>query len=745
MTGIVNVSRTKISRRAFLGTSSAAVGSLVLGFALPAGSKSNAASTGSNTLNAFIAISSDGIVTIQCPFIEMGQGTYTSIPMLIAEELDVEMSAIRVEQAPHGPEYRFMYAQAVRFDEPLDKDELEKRYGEAIRFTGGSSSVRTGWRPLREAGATARALLVSAAAEKWQVSPAELETEPGFVLEPRSKRRLAYGELVRAASGLPVPRRVTLKDKGSFRILGKPLDRTDVVEKTNGQAQFGIDFKADGVLTAAVAQSPVFGGEARHFDAKAAVELPGVISVDRIPNGVAVVADSYWHAKKGLDAVASTFSGGAYPEFSDDEYLGMLRERLGDEGVAAENKGDVGSAFAGAAKTVSAEYHTPFLAHATMEPMNSAALVEDDRCVVWTPNQGVDFVAETAAAVTGLPLSAIEVKTPYLGGGFGRRYNDDFVVQAVTLAKLHKGIPIKVIWSREEDLQHDFYRPMTAARYRAAFDGKGRPTAVHITTVGDGPSRRHVSQWMEDPNLDDSVVEGTFDQPYSIPNWRSDYVFEYAPPPIGFWRSVGNSHNAFFKESFIDEMAHAVDRDPVEFRLDCLSDQPRFSRVLETVSRNAGWRNGVWKAEAGENRAMGVALHHCFGSIIAQIAEVSIDRSGSPRVHKVWAALDCGFAMNPKIVVMQIESGIAFGLSAALKEKVSFANGRAVNGNFHDYPILTPQQMPDVELEIINSGAPVGGIGEVGTPPIAPAVCNAIFSLTGRRIRSLPIASHTLV
>lgn len=717
MSRIMNIS---MSRRRFLGSSAASAGVFLLGMHLPLGRFASAAD-GEGEINAFIGIAADGTVTIQNPYIEMGQGTYTSIPMLIAEELDIDMDSIRVEQAPPAADYRLLF-------------------GGKRRFTGGSMSVRSSFDPLRRAGATARKMLMKAAADEWGVPLKECTTEPGRVAHKASGRVLSYGELAPLAAQLETPDSVELKPQSEYRLLGKPVARTDSASKSNGEAVFGIDVRVDGMAYAAVKQSPVFGGRVKSHDAGKITNEPGVIAVNEIPNGIAVIGKTFWQAQSALEKLPVEFdtreSGSR--GFSSAEYLQDLQKHLDDEGYAGENTGDAIKALQSADKTISADYHAPFLAHATMEPMNCTALMENERCRVWAPNQGVDAVVQAAARVSGLKPEQITVETPYLGGGFGRRFIMDYVIQAVTLAKQHQGTPIQVIWTREEDTQHDFYRPLTAARYRAGFDADGKPVALHTTTAGDGPIRRHVSDFMQDPKLDPSVMEGVMHQPYAIANKRSDYVYRPVPVPIGFWRSVGHSMNAFFTESFMDEMAHAANMDPVGFRRSLLQEQPRFMKVLDTVVDMAGWKGRSWTATDGGERAMGVAMHESFKSIVAEIAEVSVE-DGEPRVHKVWCAVDCGFAVNPRIATMQMESGIAFGLSAALQEAISVKDGKVEQANFDSYPILPARRMPDVEVEIVNSGADMGGIGEPGTPPIAPAVANALFTLTGKRLRELPL------
>ncbi|MCC7411797.1 MAG: xanthine dehydrogenase family protein molybdopterin-binding subunit [Gammaproteobacteria bacterium] len=721
MSGIVNLS---LSRRRLLAGVSAGAGVLVLGLSLPV-RPARAGSASPATVNAFVAIAADGTVTVQSPFVEMGQAVYTSIPMLVAEELDVPMSAMRCVQAPHGPAYKIMF-------------------GNSVRFTGGSLSVRSSWDPLRRAGATARAMLVQAAAQGWNVPASECTTDRGDVVHAPSGRRRGYGELAAVAAQLSTPAEVTLKDPRDFRLIGQPVRRLDSAEKVDGSAVFGIDVRAADMLYAAVRQSAVVGGAIKSFAADAVLGLPGVIAVEPIPNGVAVLADGHWRARQALEQLPVEIDGPDGETFDSEAWLARMRARLDDPGKVAEMRGaDAAAVVAAAERVVRADYDAPLLAHATLEPMNCTALVRERRCTVWAPNQGADFVAEIAAQITGLPIESIEVLTPFLGGGFGRRSTLDYVVQAVTLANRYRGRPVQVLWSREEDIRRDHFRPLGTARLRAALDGDGMPAAIHITAVGDGPMRRHFAMFMEDPALDESVIEGLVGQPYAIPAARVDYVYEPLPVQIGFWRSVGNSLNAFFKECFIDELAHAARRDPVEYRRALLGAAPRFRRVLDQAVQMSGWRGQAWLHEDGSRRAHGVALHESFGSVVAEIAEIAID-ADRVRVHKVWCAVDCGRVVNPAHVIMQMESGIAFGLSATLGERITIEGGRVGQSNFDDYPILTPAQMPAIEVAIIDSGAALGGAGEPGTPPIAAAVCNAVFALTGTRVRSLPLAGWKL-
>lgn len=699
---------------------------LLLGAALPGAGRTRAdpGAPGTGILNAFVGIAADGTVTVQSPFAEMGQGTYTAIPMLVMEELDAPMSAVRVVQAPHAPAYRLLF-------------------GNTARFTGGSLSVRSSFETLRRMGATARAMLIAAAAERWGVSAGECSTEAGAVVHAASGRRAGYGTLAAAAARRETPADVALKADRDLRLIGRPVRRTDSAAKSLGSARFGIDVRLDGMLCAAVRQCPVFGGEVAGFDAGAIAGLPGVEGVERIPNGVAVLASGHWQAQQALQRLPVDFDLRGGEIFSGAAWLQTQRARLDEAGATAERDGDGSGALQAAARVLRADYAAPFLAHATLEPMNCTALIDAGQCTVWAPNQSVDAVAAVAAEVAGLPLEAVRVETTFLGGGFGRRAIMDFVAQAVTLARARPGRPVQVLWSREEDLRRDHYRPLTVARLRAGLDAGGHPFAFHATTAGDGPMRRHFAGGMQDPDVDPSVVEGLIHLPYGFAHRQVDLVYAPLAPQLGWWRSVGHSMNGFFIESFIDEIAHAGRRDPVELRRALLAGAPRHRTVLDTAVAMAGWRAAPWTAPDGGRRAMGVALHESFGSIVAEVAEVSLDE-GEVRVHAVWCAVDCGRVVNPGIIIMQMESGIAYGLSAALHERVTISEGRAQQSNFDDYPVLTAAQMPQVEVRIIESGAAMGGIGEPGTPPIAPAVCNALFTLTGTRVRTLPLAGQAL-
>lgn len=706
------------SRRQFL---SGSLSGLTLAFLLPPPGRKALASDVSEPamLTAFLTLDTSGDITFFNPFIEMGQGTYTSIPMLIAEELDVDLTAIRVAQAPHGEQYKIMF-------------------GGTQRFTGGSFSVRSSYDLMRKAGAAARSMLIEAAAKALDIPVNELQTDSGQIRHQQSGQTLTYGQLALQAARLEVPDNPPLKPATRFRYIGKPVKRMDSPAKTDGTAEFGIDVKVPGMLYAAVKQNPVLSSSISSIDTNPISALSGVVAVEQIPQGVAVVADTFWHAKKALDSLNVNYHSGEHSNFSSAELASEMHARVDEQGVTAEQQGNVSAAFQNASTRIEAIYEVPFLAHTTMEPMNCTAYVTDHHCELWAPNQGVDFFAETAAKITGLPLDKITVHTPYLGGGYGRRFYQDYAEQALVLAK-KIGKPVKVIWTREEDVQHDFFRPMTVVKHRAALNSKQAITGWHTTLVGEGPSGRLFP--VKPGDVDKSVVEGATHQPYSITNRRVDWIAHRHPVPIGFWRSVGHSFNGFITESFIDEMAHASATEPLAFRRQLLGESPRHLRVLDTAANSAGYRPGII-TENGHRYAYGVALHQSFGSIVAQVARVSIAQ-GTPKVHRIWCSIDCGKVVNPNTIEAQMESGISTGLSQFFLEEITFKNGRAEQSNFHDYLVLPATMMPEITVDILESDGPIGGVGEPGTPPTAAAVGNAVFKLTGIRIRKLPVKKIT--
>ena len=659
--------------------------------------------------NAFLKVSTDGSVTVVCGFSEMGQGVLTAVPQLVAEELDVEWSQVSVEQSPAGEEY------------------FNPLFG--IQGTGGSSMVRGSWTQLREAGAKARAMLVAAAAARWGVAVDQCRTEAGNVIRTDSRDRLSYGALAEEAAALPVPEAVTLKDPADFLILGKAVPRLDVPDKVTGKAGFGIDVQVPGMLVAVVARCPVFGGKAARWDDAAALAVPGVRHVVSISSGVAVIADGYWAALKGREALAVEWEEGSNAAQSSARISAQLESLVRRKGIEVRREGAGSAAQSGS--TIEAVYEVPYLAHTCMEPMNATAHVEADRVTIWGPLQfqaGAAFgggAREMGASLGGVPVEQVTVHTTMLGGGFGRRFFLDFIAEALECSKA-TGTPVKVVWSREDDVQHDFYRPASIAWFRGTVaDGAPVSWVNRVACPAILPGAPGA--------LDDSSVEGLANFPYTIPNVLVEGHNPALGIPTGFWRSVGSSQNAFFSECFVDELAAAAGKDPFEFRRDLLQNAPRHKRVLETAAERAGWGTLL-----PEGRGRGIAVAESFGSFVAQVAEVSMN-DGVPRVHRVVVAIDCGPIVNPDIIAAQMESGVVFGLTAALYGEIAIEGGRAVQANFDTYQMLRLQEMPVVEVHIVPSTDSQGGVGEPGTPPIAPAVVNAIAALTGERIRRLPI------
>jgi isoquinoline 1-oxidoreductase beta subunit len=719
----ISLDRQPISRRHVL--KRAAAGLAVLSIPVTLRGAARAGQAGQE-VTAYVTLRADGRVVFQSPYAEMGQGITTMVAQALADELDVLIDHVTVEQAPVGEAYRLIGAAPHK-----------------MRITGGSMSTRSSLQALREAGATARAMLITAAAAEWKVPATDCHTEPGEVVHKTSGRKTPYTGLVAAAAKLTPPATVTLKPDDQLRYIGKPIKRIDTADKINGKAIFGIDIKLPNMAYATLRQCPVAGGQPAIVKADAALKQPGVIAVEKIPGGVAVVANSFWRAKQALEAVEITWDNGANAGFSSAAYFKTLARQLDEPGELAEKIGAGKAAFANAAKTISADYAAPFLAHATMEPMNATADIRADGADVWIGNQAPDFIEALVVKVTGLPPEKIRVHTPFLGGGFGRRaFVNDVALPAVLLSQ-KLGRPVKLLFTREEDFQHDQYRPATMARMRAAFDKSGKPLATHFSLAGDGPSRHLMPAMMANPKLDESAYGGLDKQPYALPDTEVNFIQTISPMPVGFWRSVENSHTAFYRECFTDEMAAAAGLDEIAFRRSLLAGAPRFSKVFKKALAMADYKVKPWKDKAGKTRAMGVALHSSFGSIVAEVAEVSIV-DGTARVHKVWAVVDCGHVVNPAQIDAQLQSAIVYGLSAALAEEITFAEGKVEQSNFPDYPVLSPDQMPAVKTAFIESGAKIGGIGEVGTPPIAPAVVNALAKLTGKRIRSLPLSRAQL-
>ena len=704
-----------ISRRAFLVTSAAAGGGMLVGFYLPQLGRAEAAPTSADlfTPNAFIRIRPDNSVALVMPQVEMGQGTYTSMPMLIAEELEVDLTQVSLEAAP--PDDRLFANPLVGF-----------------QVTGGSTSVMAMWEPLRRAGATARVMLIAAAAAQWNVDPSSCRAEHGEAIHPPSGQRLKYGALVDAAARLPVPASVTLKDPKDFTLIGTPAKRIDTPDKVNGKAAYGIDAVVPGMKFATVAACPVLGGKLAGVDDSKAMAIKGVRQVVRLENAVAVVGDNTWAAMQGLAALEIDWDDGPNASLTTADIIKQMDTASQKPGVVARKEGDVDKALTGAARKVEAVYQLPFLAHAAMEPMNCTVHVRADGCEVWVGNQVVSRAQATAAQVTGLPPEKVQVHNHLIGGGFGRRLEVDGITQAVAIAKQVDG-PVKVIWSREEDIQHGVYKPYFFDRMTAGLDANGTPVAWHHRITGSSVWARWLPPTFKN-GFDPDTIEGA-EPPYELPNILVDYV-QHEPPGLttGNWRGVGPTHNIFVVESFIDELAAAAKKDPVEYRRGLLGKAPRMRSVLDLAAEKAGWGSPL---PAGVGR--GVSVQFAMGSYLSQIAEVEVSKDGEVNVRRVVCAVDCGQTVNPDTITAQMEGGIVFGISAALWGEITLKNGRVEQNNFNDYRVLRINETPHIEVYLVKSTEPPGGIGEPGTIGIAPAMANAIFAVTGKRIRKLPI------
>jgi len=638
----------------------------------------------------------------------MGQGVLTAIPQLVAEDLEADWTKIRFEQAPVDDAYK----------NPV--------FG--IQATGGSTSVRGHWEPMRKAGATAREMLVAAAADTWKVDKSACRAANGWVLHS-SGRKLRYGELAGKAATMPVPTDVKLKGPGEFTILGKSPRRLDSPGKVNGAAQFGIDVTLPGMLVAVVARSPVIGGKVASFNADKAKAIPGVRHVVQIGSGVAVVAEGFWAARKGRDALDVKWDDGANAALSSESISRALAELTDKPAVVARKDGDVTAVKP--AKSIDAAYEVPYLAHACMEPMNCTASVTPGAVEIWASTQAPGINQTVLAKIAGVEPKQVKVHTMMLGGGFGRRFAQDFAIDAVQVSKA-VGAPVKVIYTREDDTRGQFYRPAARVRLAGGIDESGRPALFHARVACSSVFK--AAGFPLKDGIDETAVEGLKDWPYDTPNVQVEWAELEPRVGVWFWRSVGNSENAFFAESFIDEMAHAAGKDPFEYRRSLLSRHARHRRVLELAAEKAGWGGPL-----AAGRARGIAVSESFGSYVAEVAEVSLGKEGRPRVHRVVCAVDCGMTVNPEIVRRQMQSAIVFALSAALYGQITIKDGRVEQGNFHDYPIVRIDEAPQIDVHIVASSEHPGGVGEPGTPPLAPAVANALFALTGKRIRRLPI------
>jgi len=708
------------SRRDFLKVGAAAGGGLLLSFSLRSSSGGAfAAEAQAFEPSAYVRIGRDGKVTLIVAQVEMGQGTLTSMPMLIAEELEVDLANVALEQAP-----------------PSDKLYANPLIG--FQVTGGSTSVRAFWTPLRAAGAAARMLLIRAAAETWGVEANGLSAVKGEVVDGASGRKLTYGALADKAATYPVPDKIALKDPKDFRLIGTPAKRLDTPSKVNGSAKFGIDVLLPGLKFAAVAASPVFGGKLKSVDDSKAMAVKGVRQIVKLDDAVAVIADHNGAARKGLAALTIAWDEGANAHFSSDDLVAGLSEAARTDGVVAVKQGDVAKAIEAAAHKVEAVYQQPLLAHAAMEPMNCTVELRKDRCDIWVGTQVISRAQATAAKVTGMPLEQVKVHNHLIGGGFGRRLDVDGVTLAVRIAREVDG-PVKVVWSREEDIQHDVYRPYYYDVLAAGLDASGAPVGFSHRVVGSSILARWAPPAFKN-GLDSDAVEGA-SGPYGFPNLLIDYV-RHEPPAgmtTGWWRGVGMTHNAFMVEGFVDELAAAAKKDPVEYRRALLEKAPRARAVLDRAAEKAGWGSPL-----PEGSGRGVSLIFGFGSYLAQIAEVAVDKDGSVRVLRVVQALDCGRQVNPDTLQAQMQGGAIFGITAALYGDITLKNGRVEQGNFDTYQLLRINEAPKMEVYIVESQEAPGGAGEPGTAGIAPAVVNAIFAATGKRLRKLPIDANAL-
>ena len=708
------------SRRHFLTATAAVGGGLLLGFGLPVRSEVRDTLTTNAPFapNAFLRIDRAGKVTFVSPMIEMGQGTYTSLPMLVAEELEVDVDRIAIEHSPAD-----------------DKVYVNPLIG--IQMTGASTAIRGMYVPLRRAGATARVLLVTAAAQRWKVDPATCRAENGAVVHAASGRRLGYGALVDAAAKLPVPEKVALKDPAAFRLVGKAHRRLDVSGKVNGSARFGIDTRLPGMKFAVLAQSPVFGGKLASIDEAKAKAVPGVTQVVRLDDAVAIVASHTWAAKQGLAAADVQWDPGPNAKLSQADIVAQLASASEKPGVVARHEGDTVAAMAGAARKIDAIYEQPFLAHATMEPMNCTVRMTKEGCDIWTGTQVPGLTQAAVMKLTGLQREQVRIHNHLLGGGFGRRLEYDGTVRAVQIAQ-HVSGPVQVIWTREEDIQHDLYRPYYYDRISAGLDAQGRPVAWSHRIAGSSIVARYNPGWMKG-GLDPDAVETSANQPYDVGAIHVDYVRQ-EPPGIRttWWRGVGVTRGTFVVESFIDELAAQARQDPLAYRLALLGKQPRARAVLQLAAERSRWGTAL---PAGQGR--GIALCTGFGSFIAQVVQVSVDKDGAVNPTHAWCAVDCGLQVNPDTIRAQMESGIIFGLSAALFGEITIKDGRVEQTNFGDYRVLRINEAPRIQVDLVESAAAPGGIGEPGTSCVMPALTNAIFAATGKRIRKLPVADQT--
>ncbi|HJU87981.1 MAG TPA: xanthine dehydrogenase family protein molybdopterin-binding subunit [Gemmatimonadaceae bacterium] len=715
---------TDVTRRDFVATGAGAGAALLVGFWLPGVARplerlTSTPSGGSPSVapfepNAWLRIDQDGTITFHCYKSEMGQGVWTALPMLVAEELDADWRHIKVERAP-----------------------IRSRFGDPN--TGGSDSIKSAWLPMRRAGAAARLMLVGAAAKRWAVKESECTTKDGEVLHSASGRRVAYGDLVAEAATMPVPdmEKVPLKDPKNFRLIGRATSRLDAPLKVNGAAKYGLDVRVPGMLVAAVERGPTLTAKIARYDESAARAVPGVRRVialephtrAKLPARVAVLADDTYAAMRGRRALAVQWAD-AENDFASEPYRAKCLSLAGaQEFTPVSAKGDVAGILQSATRTFEATYEQPYLAHATMEPANCTAHVHDGRCEIWAPTQYPMWAIGAAANQAGVEPRNVDINVTFMGGGFGRRINPDFVIEAVQLSKA-AGVPVQVVWTREDDVRHDFYRPAGVQRLTAALDSSGRPIAWRHRLVGPS-TRAFYNPEARDKLYEDEIYGAGV--PYAIPNHSLEFVYAPSPIALGWWRGVAHTQNTFATESFIDELAHHAKADPLDYRRRLIDDSPRLARVLEIAAERSGWGKPLPRG-----RGRGVAINDYGGTMVAEVAEVTVT-GDEVRVDRVTVAFDCGQVVNPSIVAAQVEGGVAWGLSAALHEEITAERGRVRQGNFHEYQLLRFAEMPVVDVHIVPSAEAPTGVGEPPVPPIMPAVTNAIFAATGRRVRRLPV------
>ena len=710
------MTQTQTSRRSFLKTSAAMTGGLMIGFNLPGTAGQAMAGAAVHAPNAWVHIAENNAITILSAHSEMGQGVYTSMPMLIAEELNVEMKQIKVVAAP--PDAAYVNALL------------------GAQITGGSTSVRNGWEKLRIAGAQVREMLLTAAAARWNVDKDLLKADKGVVTGPKGLKA-TYGELAGAAARMPVPEKPPLKDPKDFKLVGTRAKRVDTPAKVNGTAEFGIDVKLPGMVYASLAQCPVIGGKVKSFDGSKAKAAPGVIDVVQINDGVAVVANSWWQAKKARDLLSIQWDEGAGAALNDANILEGTRQALKSGKVIeiAKPQGDVSAAMKNAAKVMEAEYILPLQAHAPLEPMNFTAHVQGDKVLLIGPTQFQQGAQGSVAGALGVKPENITLQTTYLGGGFGRRLELDFIVQAAQISKAVNK-PVKLLWTREDDMTHDFYRPFGVNQIKAAVDAAGNPVAMHFKVGSQSVTQRAFGLPKEtlDPFMTEAAVAG-----YNIPNTQHDLVIHDTGVRVGYWRAVSHNMNAFANESFMDELAKAAGKDPYQYRMDLLAGKPRFANVLKLAAEKAGWGKPL-----ASGRAQGIALMEGYDTYMAQVAEVSLDAAGEVQVHRVTVVADVGHMVNPDTVEAQLQSSITFGIGAALKHQITIANGRVQETNYNNFAPVRMYEAPKIDIVLVKSTEKPGGIGEPGTAVVAPAIANAVAKLTGKRVRRLPITAAAL-